>query len=390
MPEARRFAIVSPNFYPQVCGVGDHSARLGGELRRRGHEVAVFSRTPVKRHPEEGDLEVHGVPGPVPLVIARGMAAAIAGRHPTDVIIQYTSQMWDAWRFGTPALVLLATRARQAGARVILIVHEPFVPWARRPDLFLAALIQRGQFAALLACCDQVFVTTGNRVALIAPYCRVLGRPLPEIIRVGANALPAPRGEPSEARSTDGMPRPPRIGVFSTAAVGKRFDVVLDAFTRIASELPSAELVLIGDLGPPERAAVKEIAEAIHRHEARGRIHVTGKLSLSEIAREVASLDVYLFPMSTGANTRSGTLPVALGSALPVVAISGAETDAALFREDDNIVFAREFSGAAFADAALRVLRDRSLRLRVAAGAQRLYAEHLTWPRIVDQLLSAA
>jgi glycosyltransferase involved in cell wall biosynthesis len=246
--------------------------------------------------------------------------------------------------------------------------------------------MQRVQFAALLACCDQVFVTTGNRLDLVAPYCRALGRPLPEVIRVGANALPAPRGAPS----TDDVQRAPRIGVFSTAAVGKRFDVVLDAFARIARQLPSAELVLIGDLGPPDRPAVKEIAQALHRHVARERIRVTGKLSLSEIASEVASLDVYLFPMSTGANTRSGTLPLALGSALPVVAISGAETDGALFRADDNIVFARELSGAAFADAALRVLRDPSLRLRVAAGARRLYAEHLTWQRIADQLLSAS
>src|SRR4051812_14072040 len=134
-----RFAFVAPNFHPRVCGVGDHTARLGDELRRRGHEVKVFSRAPVARHPEAPELPVHGVGGHFPTLIAWGIARALQDFRPTDLVLQYTSQMWDAWRFGTPAQIGLAAVARRAGVRVTLIAHELFVPWGGRPDLASAA-----------------------------------------------------------------------------------------------------------------------------------------------------------------------------------------------------------------------------------------------------------
>src|SRR5215831_1894142 len=99
MPVMRRFAIVAPNYFPRVCGVGDHSARLGGELLRRGHEVLVLSRGPVERNPEAPAVDARGVRGRLPMAIARGIGDALAVWRPTDVILQYTAQMWDVWRF---------------------------------------------------------------------------------------------------------------------------------------------------------------------------------------------------------------------------------------------------------------------------------------------------
>src|SRR5262252_6949690 len=160
MSAARRFVLVSPNYHPRVCGIGDHSARLGSELLRRGHEVTVCSRQPVERHPEAPEVEAVGVDGRLPTLIAEHVAAEIARRRPTDVILQYTAQMWDTWRFGTPALVWLAARARRAGARVTLVAHEPFVPWLARPDLALSAALQRLQLGALLKASHRFFLTT--------------------------------------------------------------------------------------------------------------------------------------------------------------------------------------------------------------------------------------
>ena len=50
---------------------------------------------------------------------------------------------------------------------------------------------------------------------------------------------------------------------------------------------------------------------------------------------------------------------------------------------------AKAVAGAAFAEATLGILRDPLLRSRVAAGALRLYVDHLSWQRIVDELLAA-
>jgi glycosyltransferase involved in cell wall biosynthesis len=389
MSDLRRFAIVCPNFYPRVCGIGDHSARLGAELQRCGHAVSVYSRLPLERHPEEPGVEAHGVAGTLPIVISQRITSLVVDWRPTDVILQYTSQMWEAWRFGSLAMGLLAARVKHAGARVTLVAHEPFLPWSHRPDLLVAAATQRLHFAALLRSCDHMFVTTESRVRHVAPYCRAMRVPPPGVVRVGANALPIARAARPHWSASGGIG--PRIGLFSTAAFGKRFDVVLDSFAQVAREVPSAELVLIGDLlGPSDRPAARGVKDALARHPARERIRVTGKLPLSMIASEIAALDVYLFPMNTGANTRSGTLPVALGSGVPAVAVSGAETDAGIFHDGENIVFARELSAPAFADATMRLLRDPELMARVGEGARRLYADHLSWERIADKLLAVA
>lgn len=380
MPSARRFALVTTNFHPRVCGIGDFSARFGAELLRRGHEVAVFSRGPVAPNPEAPEVQAHAVEGRLPTAVARNVVEALRAFRPTDVLIQYTAQMWDAWRFGTFAPALVAWEARRLGARVSLFAHELFFSFASRPDLAVAAAAQRLELAALLPLCDTVYVTTGTRADSIKEACRWLGTRPPGIMRIGANALPVERRRP---------PGPPRLGIFSTAAANKRFDVALEAFERVARELPDAELVLIGALGPPERPLVRRVLDDVARHPARDRIRLTGSLTLPEVSREIADLDVYLFPMSTGANTRSGTLPAALGARLPTIAIRGDETDPALFVDGENIVFAREMSGAAFADAALGLLRDPAWRARVAAGARRLYDEHLSWEATVAHFLAA-
>jgi glycosyltransferase involved in cell wall biosynthesis len=379
MTASHRFAILAPNFHPRTCGVGDYSVRLGAELRRRGFEVSIHSRSPVEPHPEAPDLPVFGDDGRSPLAIARGLLPGILARRPTDLLIQYTSQMWDAWRFGSPALPWLAAKLRRAGVRVTLVAHEPYIGFGGRADLVVASALQRAQFAALLLSCDHSFVTTESRLQYIAPYCRALRRPPPGVLRVGANALPLPRPAHLNGRA--------RVGVFSTAAYGKRFDVVIGAFERLARDVPAVELVLIGDLGPPGEARVAAVTEAARRSPAMARIRITGKLTLPDVAREMADLDVYLFPMVTGANTRSGTLSAALGSGLPTVAVHGIETDAALFRDGENVSFARELSAEAFAAAALPLLRDHALAGKIGAGARALYDEHLTWERIADRLL---
>jgi hypothetical protein len=309
------------------------------------------------------------------------VGASLEAFRPTDVLVQFSPQMWGTSRFGSLALPWLVTQARRRGARVVLIAHEPFIPVGRRPDLLLGAALQRLQMAALVRACDRVFVTTGNRVPMLGQISGLVGAPAPGVIRVGANALPVPRTSARDAAR-------PRLGVFSTAAVGKRFDVVLDAFDRIVREVPGAELVLIGDLGDPQLPLVRAVGDSIARHPARERIRVTGRLSLAEVSSELAELDLYLFPMSTGATTRSGTLPAALGSGLPIVAIRGAETDDELFRDGDNVAFAEALTGPAFADAALRLVRDPALKERVTSGALRLYAEHLSWERIVERFLA--
>jgi glycosyltransferase involved in cell wall biosynthesis len=375
----RRFAFVTPNFHPNTCGVGDFSMRLGQELQRRGMAVKIFSRAPAETHPQGPDIAVAGAAGRTPSLIAARLEREIEAFGPTDLVLQYTPQMLGASRFGSPATLGLALAARRAGRNVVLVAHELFLPWRRRLDLIAGAALMRGQLALLMKACDHVIVTMEMRLAEIAPLARLTHVTRPAgVVRIGTAALPLPR-----------VPRPGRLrlGVFSTLANTKRFDVVLDCFTAVLARHPEAELVLIGDLGGAKNPNFRALDEMIGRHAGRARIRVTGKVDLDQIAREVAELDVYVFPMISGANTRTSTLPLPLGAGVPVVATKSYETDD-LFVGDGNLVFADDMTGEAFGRAVLRLAADPALAARVAEGGRALYDLHLAWPRIADQFLA--
>jgi glycosyltransferase involved in cell wall biosynthesis len=375
----RKFAIVSPNYHPATCGIGDHSMRLATELRRRGHQATIFTRAPAAPNPEAADTPIVSAPRRSPLEIAGTIARLIDQSDATDVILQYSARMWDASRFGSPALPMLAAALR-GRLRLSLVAHELYTPWSRRPDLALGSAALRAQLGAVMAVCDAVFVTTGTRLPLVA--CAVAALRLPPrlgVLRVGSNALPVAGGASLGT---------PRFGLFSTLAVGKRFDVVVSAFETIWRRRPDAELIVIGDLGPPSGRAHRMLAAQIEASPAAARIHLTGKITLSEVASIVSTLGVYLFPMDTGANTRSGTLPIAFATGVPVVAIRGQETDP-IFEDRDNVLFAGALDGPAFAAAALEILDDARLAERLSVGGRRLFERHLSWERIGEAFLDA-
>jgi glycosyltransferase involved in cell wall biosynthesis len=380
MQGPRRFAFVTPNFHPRTCGVGDFSMRLAQELQRRDMAVKIFSRTPAVTHPQGPDVAIAGADGPTPLVIAARLWREIQAFAPTDLVLQYTPQMLGASRFGSPATLWLAQQARRAGMKVALLAHELYLPFrGRRLDLLAGAALMRAQLVGLMRIVDRVIVTMQMRVGEIAPLGRLAGvKRGAGVVRIGTAALPLSRVR---------RPGRLRLGVFSTLANTKRFDVALEAFAAVHARHPQAELVLLGDLGQPGDPRLRELTDAIARQPGRDRVRVTGKLDLADVAREVAELDVYLFPMTSGANTRTSTLPLAFGTGVPAVATRSYETDD-IFVADDNLVFADEMTGAAFGRAALRLADDAAFAERVAAGGRALYDRHLAWPRIADQFMS--
>jgi len=353
--------------------------RLAQELQRRGHEAAIFTRGAVAPHPEAPMVPVAGVRGRLPLLIAQRIRRELNRFAPTDLIIQYTPQMFNASRWGSAAVVGLALDARRKGVNVTVLAHELFFSWQPRPDLAVGAALLRAQFAALAAVAHRVFVTVEARAKRVVGWLRAARiKSDVGVIRIGSAALPVLRKPGSRGL---------HLGTFTTLAFGKRMDVVLECFRIVAAQSPGARLTLLGDLTSGGGAHVRQFEDAVAAHPARDRIRVPGKQDLSAIAQEVADLDVFLFPMNTGANTRSSTLPLALGSGLPVVATRGRETDD-LFVDRENIVLADAMEGDAFAAATLQIANDPAMAEHVSRGAQILYQNHLSWQRIGDRLLA--
>ena len=381
----QRVAILTTNYYPRPCGVGDHSMRLGQALLRMGADVRVFSSGPAERHPDAPELHVHGVTGAFPLTRLLALVHAIQTWGANAVIVQYVPRMLGASRFGSPWGPLLAHWMRARDIRVIGIAHELYLPWAWRPDLALGAALNRLALLWLFLAVDRLAVTTEPRrlqALELAGRFGVEGHL--SVLPIGSSALPV------ASRSVHGRFN---VGVFSTLAHGKRMDVVLKAFERLVGVLPHARLMLIGDFGEPGNRRRRALSEKIRDSPAAAHIQLTGRLLLPDVAEAVADLDAYLFPMDVGATTRSSTLPLPLGAGVPVIALRGRDTGP-LFVADENIVFADELTGVAFADAVLRLIKEPGLAETVSAGGRRLYRDHLDWAvlagRTLDLLLGSS
>lgn len=373
----RRIAIVSPNYHPRTCGVGDNSARLALELSRRGIASVVLARAPARAHPVAPAVPAVGIEGN-PREIGREILKWLDSNPGHEVIVQYTPRMLGASRFGSTAIPRLVRALRLRGRPVTFLAHELCVPWAARPDLLASAAIHRLLLAACAQNASRFAVTTGTRVSLVEGWFRfVPGAPSVRLVPIGSPVPPVP-WRPSSDRF--------RIGTFSTLAVGKRFDVVLDTFARIASEIPVAELWLLGDMLARQDRMTRDFVAAVASHPARDRIHIPGKQALEAVAATVASFHAFLFPMDTGANTRSSTLPLALGSGVPVIATRGPETDE-VFQDGRNVLFARALSGQAFSDSVLRLRNEPALAANLSEGARTLHDTLLAWHTIVDALL---
>jgi glycosyltransferase involved in cell wall biosynthesis len=367
---ARRVAVLSPNFHPRTCGVGDHAVRLAQELARLGAVVRVYSRAPVATHPEGAEVEAVQLPGARPSAVATAALEALEDWRPDAVVLEYVPQMWGATRLGSFACARLCRALRARGVRVVAIAHELYLPWSYRPDLAAGALAMRAQLVALARSVDHLVVSTRSRLADARTFAHLVGAgDIVDCVPIGPNALPTER-VPNDGRFD--------LGMFSTLAVGKHFESVVDAFELVSKEIPRARLLLIGDLGDPAQPRHRRLFERIRAHPAADRIVVTGKLDLRKVSDAIAHLDVFLFPMDVGATTRSGTLPVALGSGIPVVATRGIDTDP-IFVPDENVVFAEDLGPRALADAVVRLRGDPALRRAVSEGARALYRSDLDW-----------
>ena len=168
------------------------------------------------------------------------------------------------------------------------------------------------QLAAVLTAAHRLLVTVERRAHQVSALAGAVGRgDRIGVVRVGPGALPVKKVARAGRRL--------RLGTFSTFGRDKRFDALLDCFRIVHARRPDAELVILGDLGADSDPRLRAFRRAIAEHPAAANIRTPGKQDLATIAGEIAELDVYLFPMHTGANTRSSTLPVALGTGLPVV-----------------------------------------------------------------------
>ncbi len=165
--------------------------------------------------------------------------------------------------------------------------------------------------------------------------------------------------------------RVPRVLYFGSFAPSRDVETLLDAVKRVSSHR-SVHVLLAGEHGPERRA---ELRAEIERRGLAGVVDVRGEPIATKIPAVVAAADVCVAPSAGHRVAGCAELPQPLleylACARPVVA-AAVPGVSELVRDEVEALLYPPGSPAALADAILEVLRDATLRERIAtAGYER-------------------
>lgn len=311
--------------------------------------------------------------------LGRGLGADVVNALPrrgrVALLVQYNPFSWGRWGVA-PHLVwaLILVRLRRPKVRVVLTIHEAYVPMKNLRWLLMGAW-QRVQVRALLAVAHGAVATAGYLAAELSrgwPRCSISHVP------VGSN-LPDERSSREAARRAAGYEGQLVIATFSGGHPSHLHALVSTAVEAAAGASPNPVVLLLlgsGDVPPAVRSSVE-------------RVDIPGYLDESVLAQALSAADLFLAPYEDGATTHRTTLMAALQHGVAVVTTVTRRTELVL-REDQAMPFAAPDDSDGFAAKAVNMAMDSRRREQQAAACRRLYERHFAWPVICAGLWEAA
>ncbi len=236
-----------------------------------------------------------------------------------------------------------------------------FSGWKRPPALMVGGLIDRVQ-AGLFRRRDVRVVTNGS--ALRTHYQQPPGRVVVSSTILEREIRSATRRRPAKA--------PWRVLYVGYVRHEKGTDLLMDAFSRVLSEIPDAELEVVAGRDEAGRGMAAGFNAALAALERKGTVRFLGQQNFGpELFQCFADADVLVVPSRTEGTPR--VLVEARAFGCPVIGTTVGGIPTSITDGVDGLLVPPEDSPA-LADAILRMARDRELCERlIAAGYQRAH-----------------
>ncbi len=367
-PLGLRIAVVTETFPPEINGVAMTVGRMLEGLLHRGHTIQLVR--PRQHRNDVPHLAARYtellLPG-LPLPRYDGLRVGL----PAERTLR---RLWDAQR---PHIVHVVTegplgRSAVNAARLLRIpvssdFHTNFDAYSEHYGFGLLRPLVTAYLRRFHNRANRTFVPTRQLCA------RLEGegyRDLLVVARGVDTSLYSPARRSPQLRASWGVQDDALVVMYvGRIAPEKNLPVVLAAFERIRSRLPSSRLVLVGD-GPLRPNLLQRHSELVFAGVRRG----------EDLAAHYASGDLFLFPSVT--ETFGNVTLEAMASGLAVVAY-----DYAAGRE--HIEHGRSGLLASFNDApgfiqmSADLAADRTLIERLRRNA-RVAAERIDWKEVID------
>ena len=166
------------------------------------------------------------------------------------------------------------------------------------------------------------------------------------------------------------------LGLFGTAHSSRLLPLIRAAVQAAYDENPNVLVLYTG----PHAPAICEALQGLP-------VRAEGPFESDEVSRRFAAMDIYLASYIDGVSTRRGAFMAALQHGITTVGTSGPLTDDLLLQEDGKaFLLADVNSFSAFADAALRLVKEKPLQQRLGQQGEALYKREFAWPKVARKL----
>jgi len=355
-----RVDILFPKLPPALDGIGDHTARFAEALADHA-EVRVLTAQP----------DAHPVPGVTverafSLDRRRGIRAivdAVVAQSPDWLLLQFNQFSYGRWGLNPHVpLTLRQLKQQQPTLQVAVMFHEDFVPVTSWRNAVMTTW-QRGQFWAIGRAADHIFFS-------IDPWVRRYQSWFPDTpvrhLPVGSN-IPRTNTPREAVRRQLGLDEGTCVaGVFGTVHASRLLPHIRQAARALQQHTSDFTLLYIGPDGTALQEAMPEVP-----------VRDAGRLPAQDVSRHFATMDLQLTPFIDGVSTRRGSFMTGLQHGIPTVATVGPLTDALLHEADGQAFMLTSVDAPeAFAEAAVRLWKQPTLRDRMASASRALYDQH--------------
>jgi glycosyltransferase involved in cell wall biosynthesis len=359
-----RIALFTNNYLPFCGGVTISVETLRRGLEASGHEAWVFG--PRLTGAEDASVKVVRYPS-IPVATYPEFALAVPYSRRIERLV--SALAFDVIHAHHPFLLGPAARrlARRIRRPLIFTYHTRYEKYAHYVPLPLR-LVQAAALrisAGFAAKADAVLAPS----AVIRDELHARGVRTPiAVVPTGVDLERFRPGDREAARRSLGVGQgEPLVLYVGRLDREKSVDRVLGAFERVASTIPAARLVLVGQGTEAERlrrtAASLPVAE---------RIRFLGLRPHDSLAECYQAADVFLFASET--ETQGLVLAEAAACGLPAVAVDAPGCDEVVRDGDTGIL--TKGNSAALAEAVIGLLLDPERRRAMARRAREV-AEHL-------------
>ena len=304
-----KIALTTDSFIEGHGGVSTAVAALARNLRKRGHEVMVYTAADPSH--EHSDLDVVGLralhyerfPGGRAPMAPISLVQELANFHPNVIHNHSMGSM---------------------GLQALAAAHLLCIPILGTCHVFLAGFLKYAPISL-----DGVPLTEDlawryttaffNRFPQVAAPSAAMQRELVAHglrvpVTVLSNGVDTDLFSPPPEANTEGF-RPLTLLHVGRLGYEKRVDVVLRAFARLVGEYPKARLLVVGN--GPEAKALKTLAVDLR---VAGQVHFTGALPHNHLP------DIYrltdLFITASTIETQGLVVLEAMASGLPIVGVN--------------------------------------------------------------------